>query len=59
MFANHKGYIFHDSRGFEAGSDQELRIVQQFIRQRATQIKLKDRLHAIWFAFSRVHDYGC
>ena len=59
VFANHKGYIFHDSRGFEAGSDQELRIVQQFIRQRATQIKLKDRLHAIWFAFSRVHDYGC
>ncbi|KAN0137719.1 hypothetical protein V8E53_004475 [Lactarius tabidus] len=49
VFANHKGYIFHDSCGFEAGSDQELKIVQRFVRQRTTQIKLKDRLHAIWY----------
>ena len=56
MFANHKGYIFHDSRGLEAGSDEELGIVRDFIRKRSGQRRLQDRLHAIWFTnlkFSR------
>ena len=49
VFANHDGYIFHDSRGFEAGGEDELKIVQQFVRQKSREKQLRDRLHAIWF----------
>jgi hypothetical protein len=32
VFTNHDGYIFHDSRGLEAGGEEELKIVQDFVR---------------------------
>jgi hypothetical protein len=49
-FTSHDGYIFHDSRGFEAGGEDELKIVQEFVRHKSRERQLKDRLHAIWFA---------
>jgi len=49
MFSSHNGYVFHDSRGFEGGSEDELKAVQDFVRQRSREGRLKDRLHAIWF----------
>ncbi|KAF8260846.1 hypothetical protein EI94DRAFT_1811174 [Lactarius quietus] len=49
VLSNHDGYIFHDSCGFEAGSDQELRIVQEFIRKKSGETRLRDRIHAIWY----------
>jgi hypothetical protein len=52
VFSNHRGYIFHDSRGFEAVSNEELGIVQEFIRKRSRERRLRDRLHAIWFVLS-------
>jgi hypothetical protein len=52
IFTNHDGYIFHDSRGFEAGSEDELEIVQEFVKSKSRQNRLRDRLHAIWFVFS-------
>ncbi|KAJ3507126.1 hypothetical protein NLJ89_g6477 [Agrocybe chaxingu] len=30
VFSNHDGYIFHDSRGFESGDNNELEIVQKY-----------------------------
>ena len=48
-FTNHDSYLFHDSRGFEAGDGKELKIVQDFVRRRSQGTKLKERLHAIWF----------
>jgi hypothetical protein len=48
-FSSHNGYVFHDSRGFEAGDDRELQIVQEFVRRRSQEKSLNDRLHAIWF----------
>jgi hypothetical protein len=48
IFTNYTGYIFHDSRGFEAGGEDELKIVQEFVRRKSRERKLKDRLHAIW-----------
>ena len=47
-FSSHNGYVFHDSRGFEAGDDRELEIVQDFVRFRSQEGSLNDRLHAIW-----------
>ena len=49
VFANHRGYVFHDSRGFEAGGEEELKTVQDFVRRKSRKNRLKDRLHAIWF----------
>ena len=49
MFANHEGYVFHDSRGFEAGGEDELKTVQAFVRRRSQERRLKDRVHVIWF----------
>jgi hypothetical protein len=50
-FTSNRGYIFHDSRGFESGDDKELEIVQDFVRVKSREKKVKNRLHAIWFAF--------
>ena len=51
--------FFHDSCGFEAGSNEELAIVQTFVRRLSEERFLEDRLHAIWFAVSSVHNCDC
>jgi hypothetical protein len=56
-FTEHDGYVFHDSRGFEAGNEEELKIVQDFVRRRSQESKLNERLHAIWFAPFRIYNY--
>jgi len=57
VFANHRGYVFHDSRGFEAGSEEELKTVQDFVRRKSEKNRLKDRLHAIWFVPFHIYSY--
>jgi len=52
IFMNHDGYIFHDSRGFEAGGKGELKTVQKFVKCKSQEKRLKDRLHAIWLVIS-------
>ncbi|KAF8552360.1 hypothetical protein OG21DRAFT_1416233, partial [Imleria badia] len=41
-------FVVHDSRGFEAGDEQNLDIVKQFIARRKAMPQLKDQLHVIW-----------
>ena len=43
-------FIFHDSRGIEAGSEGELKIVKEFIRNREELVDLRDQLHVIWYS---------
>src|SRR5579863_8076537 len=57
IFTNHDGYIFHDSRGFEAGSEDELKTVQEFVKRKSQEKRLRDRLHAIWFVLSRIYSF--
>ena len=45
-------FIFHDSRGIEAGSEGELKIVKEFIQKREQLVDLKDQLHVIWYTHS-------
>jgi hypothetical protein len=52
VFSNHKGYVFHDSKGIESGSVEELNILKDFIRRKCGERRLKNRLHAIWFGLS-------
>ncbi|KDQ55888.1 hypothetical protein JAAARDRAFT_37316 [Jaapia argillacea MUCL 33604] len=49
IFEANDGYIFHDSRGFECGSTEEFKIVQDFIEQRGRETASRRQLHAIWY----------
>jgi hypothetical protein len=57
IFTKHDSYVFHDSRGFESGNEDELRIVQEFVRRRSQEKRLNARLHAIWFAPFNICNY--
>ncbi|KAF8995580.1 hypothetical protein BDQ17DRAFT_1250522 [Cyathus striatus] len=48
-FRSNPGFIFHDSPGFEAGDESQLKKVQDFIEKRSKSTKTTDQLHAIWF----------
>ncbi|KDQ09946.1 hypothetical protein BOTBODRAFT_178675 [Botryobasidium botryosum FD-172 SS1] len=49
VFPSNPGFIFHDSRGFEAGSDEELKSVTEFIRSKGNSRELSKQLHVIWY----------
>ncbi|KAN0130009.1 hypothetical protein V8E53_012163 [Lactarius tabidus] len=49
VFSNHKGYVFHDSQGIEAGDEEKLEILKEFIRRKCGEKHLRNRLHAIWY----------
>ncbi|KAG2058355.1 hypothetical protein BDR06DRAFT_1018556 [Suillus hirtellus] len=49
VFESNRGFIFHDSRGFEAGGTSEFEQVKAFISRRSKEAKIKDQLHAIWY----------
>ncbi|KAG1871884.1 hypothetical protein C8R48DRAFT_595203 [Suillus tomentosus] len=48
VFKSNPSFIFHDSCGFEAGSEQEFENMKKFISERAHATKLEERIHAIW-----------
>ncbi len=47
-FASNPQFIFHDSPGFEAGDETQLKAVQKFIEERARSTEVNNQLHAIW-----------
>ncbi|KAJ7438517.1 hypothetical protein B0H11DRAFT_2254520 [Mycena galericulata] len=47
-FASKPGFVFHDSRGVEAGSTEELSVVKQFVEHRSSVETIRTQLHAIW-----------
>ncbi|KAI6122954.1 GTP-binding protein [Pisolithus croceorrhizus] len=49
VFRSNPGFVFHDSRGFEAGSEEQFDMMKKFVRDRAKTTKLNERIHAIWF----------
>jgi len=56
IFEGNPGFIFHDSRGFEAGGDRELKLVQQFIEERSKARNVDKQLHAIWYCIPTTDD---
>lgn len=40
--------ILHDSGGFEAGDEVQIRTVGQFVKKRSLITQIDDRLHMIW-----------
>jgi len=49
IFKSNPQFIFHDSRGFESGSVDEMEKVNTFITKRAESTELGEQLHAIWY----------
>ncbi|KAJ6447813.1 hypothetical protein C8R45DRAFT_1047213 [Mycena sanguinolenta] len=48
-FRSRPGFVFHDSRGVEAGSAIELSTIQQFVDKRSLAVRdLENQLHVIW-----------
>ncbi|KAF8814006.1 era-like GTP-binding protein [Phlegmacium glaucopus] len=56
VYPTAQGFIFHDSRGFEAGATGELVKVKEFINERAKMTLMKDQLHAIWYCLPTSSD---
>jgi len=56
VFSNHKGYVFHDSRGIECGGIEELETLREFIQRKASANQLQSRIHAIWFGVLCTND---
>ena len=48
IFRSNSGFVFHDSRGFEAGGVREFNLMKDFVAERAKTTFLKKRIHAIW-----------
>lgn len=44
-------FVLHDSKGFEPGEKDNLKIVRDFIDRRRKMPCLKDQLHAVWLCF--------
>lgn len=44
-------FVLHDSKGFEPGDEDNLKIVQDFIERRKNMTALKDQLYAVWLCF--------
>ncbi|KAG1788546.1 uncharacterized protein HD556DRAFT_854003 [Suillus plorans] len=49
VFKSNPGFVFHDSCGFEAGSEEEFENVKKFISGCVHATKLEERIHAIWY----------
>ncbi|KAG1778243.1 hypothetical protein EV702DRAFT_968225, partial [Suillus placidus] len=48
VFKSNPVFVFHDSCGFEAGSEEEFDNMKKFISDRAKAKELEERIHAIW-----------
>ncbi|OAX34850.1 hypothetical protein K503DRAFT_774089 [Rhizopogon vinicolor AM-OR11-026] len=49
VFGSNPDFVFHDSCGFEAGGEAEFKRMKEFVLERASTTKLKERIHAIWY----------
>jgi GTP-binding protein EngB required for normal cell division len=56
VFRNNPGFVFHDSRGFEAGGKLQFEKVKAFIASRSKRRSLSDRIHVIWYCIPMDED---
>ncbi|KAG6326026.1 hypothetical protein ID866_13063 [Astraeus odoratus] len=48
VFRSNEGFVFHDSCGFEAGSEDEFNRMKEFVVECSSTTKLDKWIHAIW-----------
>ena len=49
IFESNTAFVFHDSRGFEAGRTSELDKVKDFVQRCSMKQNIRDHLHVIWY----------
>ncbi|KAI6012816.1 GTP-binding protein, partial [Pisolithus orientalis] len=49
VFKSNPHFVFHDSCGFESGSEAQFEKMREFVMDCAKTPKLEKRIHAIWF----------
>lgn len=49
VFRSNPTFIFHDSRGFEAGGVDELNKAKAFVAERSKEESFSDQVHVIWY----------
>ncbi|KIK36309.1 hypothetical protein CY34DRAFT_811402 [Suillus luteus UH-Slu-Lm8-n1] len=52
VFKSKPEFVFHDSCGFEGGSEVEFEEMKKFISEGVNATKLEERIHAIWYCIS-------
>ncbi|KAL4075589.1 hypothetical protein J3A83DRAFT_1996711 [Scleroderma citrinum] len=57
IFRSSPGIIFHDSRGFEAGSEDEVMLVKNFIVECTTTMQAEKKIHAIWYCIPGTDEF--
>ncbi|KAH9053099.1 hypothetical protein EDB87DRAFT_1712583 [Lactarius vividus] len=57
IFSNHRGYVFHDSRGIESGSTDELGILQNFHSTQVWRTATPRQITRDMVGFPSVYDY--
>jgi len=50
LSAENNSFVLHDSRGYGAGEVDNFRTLTKFINDRTVNAKVRDQLHAIWYA---------
>jgi hypothetical protein len=48
IFKSNTAFVFHDSRGFEAGRTFEMDKVKDFLQKCSGNSSIRDHLHVIW-----------
>ncbi|KAF9460947.1 GTP-binding protein [Collybia nuda] len=56
IFRDNPTFIFHDSRGFEAGGVDEFRMVKSFVAEQGKKKELKNQVHVIWYCIAMDDD---
>ncbi|KAH0341667.1 hypothetical protein KCU83_g9590, partial [Aureobasidium melanogenum] len=56
ILSQDKRCMIHDSRGFQDGTQDEIEILEKFLKRRAEQTELMNRLHVIWYCVKSTRD---
>lgn len=48
MSKKNERFVVHDSLGFEAGDEDNMEIVKEFVAKRQAMPDMQDQLHAVW-----------
>lgn len=48
-------FVLHDSKGFEGGDVDNLRIVQDFLKSRDKHADIKEQVHAVWYVLELIY----
>ncbi|KAI6002366.1 GTP-binding protein [Pisolithus orientalis] len=49
VFQSNLGFVFHDSCGFEAGTNRQFDQMRNFVVDHRATMRVNERIHAIWF----------